>query len=68
MATVKQFKEVLEEMRSCYDYDDECTEMATMDQFSHDRNYLTLITRDKPTGVQITMEKRIETDPKTVPY
>ena len=68
MATVKQFKEVLEEMRSCYDYDDERTEMATMDQYTHDRHYLTLITTDEPTGVKITMEKKIETDPYSVPY
>jgi len=68
MATVKQFKDTLEDMKTVYNYDDERTEMATSDRYTMDRNYLTLVTRDEPTGVQITMEKKIEVDPTAVPY
>ena len=59
MATVKQFKELLEDMKTVYQYKDEATEMATMDVYTHNHNYLTLITTDEATGVKITMERAV---------
>lgn len=62
MATVKQIKDTLEDMKTVYQYNDETTEMATLDPFAHDRNYLTLITTDEATGVKITMERAVKDD------
>ena len=60
MATVKQFKDLLEDMKTVYQYKDEATEMATLDVYTRDHNHLTLITTDEATGVKITMERAIK--------
>lgn len=62
MATVKQIKDTLEDMKTVYQYKDETTEMATMDAYTRDHNYVTLITTDEPTGVKITMERAVKDD------
>lgn len=58
-ATVKQFVDALEEMRTVYPFKDENTRMSIMDFRCMTPNHLTVITTDEKTGVVITMSKDI---------
>ena len=57
--TVQQFKDALEIMRNVYPFKDDETRMGTEDpmRMSHDTLYLDTV--DKPTGVRITMSRRV---------
>ena len=58
--TVKQFKDMLEEMKTIYPYDDEKTLLSTdcVRTMSSDR--LEIRTVDEKTGVTIVMAKDVE--------
>lgn len=56
-ATVKQFKDALEKMKSIYPFDDEKTRLCTRDVFSNLHRTLSIITTDERTGVVIEMSK-----------
>lgn len=57
--TVKQFNDVLEEMRGIYPFNDENTKICTFDVASMNNNRLCIYTVDEKTGIEITMTKRI---------
>lgn len=56
--TVKQFKTILEEMRSIYSFEDDKTFLSTHDILSQGNNALEIQTEDEKTGVTIVMSKR----------
>jgi hypothetical protein len=58
--TVKQFKDLLEEMKKVYSYKDEKTFLSTYDEQRLVPFAVTVITEDEQTGVEIRMHKRIE--------
>lgn len=57
--TVKQFKDMIEEMRTVYMFKDEKTQLSTFDHLSRQNNRLQLFTVDERTGVSIVMEKYV---------
>lgn len=56
--TVKQFKDMLEEMKTIYEYDDEKTHLSTHNVFTMNHDSLEISTIDERTGVKIVMAKR----------
>lgn len=58
-ATVKQFLEAIETMRTVYPFEDDKTRMAIMDFHTLSPNSLSVATTDEKTGVFITMSKDI---------
>ena len=58
-ATVAQFLDALEAMRTVYSFKDEDTRISVMDIRSLSPNCLTVATTDERTGVFITMSKDI---------
>lgn len=58
--TVKQFKDILEEMKNIYPFKDENTYMSTLDLQRCEHARLTIETIDEKTGIQIEMSKEIE--------
>lgn len=58
-ATVKQFLDTLEEMRSIYPFEDDKTRLSTNNRNSFDHNALTIVTKDERTGVWVEMSKDI---------
>lgn len=59
VGTVKQFKDMIEEMRSIYPFDDEKAYMSTNDLVTHDNSRLQIQVKDEKTGVLIVMEKHV---------
>lgn len=59
VGTVKQFKDMIEEMRSIYPFDDEKAYMSTHDLVTHDNSRLQIQVKDEKTGVLIVMEKYV---------
>lgn len=57
--TVKQFKDILEEMRNVYPFKDEKTFLSTHGILSQGNNALEIHTEDEKTGVTIVMSKRL---------
>lgn len=58
--TVKQFKDMIEEMRGIYPFEDDKTYLSTHDVICRANRRLQLQTTDEKTGVIIVMEKEIE--------
>lgn len=58
--TVKQFKDILDEMKGIYKFEDENTVMSTWEFQSRRNDRLTIRTIDKDTGVDIVMSKGIK--------
>lgn len=58
--TVKQFKEMIEEMRTIYPFEDDKTYISTYSIISHENGRLQLETKDEKTGVTIVMEKDVK--------
>lgn len=58
--TVKQFKDILEEMKTIYKYDDEKTALSTYDEARLVPYAVTIITTDERTGIEVRMHKRVE--------
>lgn len=61
-ATVKQFKDALDEMREIYPFEDDKTFMGTENPVTMQHNRLSIHTTDEKTKIQITMEKYVNTD------
>ena len=60
MATVKQVKDVLEEMKTIYEYKEECTDFDLLSEpIRVDRNIVRITTIDEDTGIRIYMQKEI---------
>jgi hypothetical protein len=57
--TVKQFLNVLDEMRTIYAFKDEETRICTLDPMSRYHNRLTIMTKDEKTGINISMSKEL---------
>lgn len=58
--TVKQFKDMLEEMKTVYPYDDEKAYLSTENIRDMSHSHLELRTVDEKTGVTIVMAKDVE--------
>lgn len=58
--TVKQFKDMLEEMKTIYPYKDEKTHLSTHDVFTMGNRALEISTIDEKTGIKIVMAKRCD--------
>lgn len=58
--TVKQFKDMLQEMKSIYPYDEEKTYLSTDSIRDMSHSHLELRTVDEKTGVTIVMAKDVE--------
>lgn len=58
--TVKQFKDMLEEMKTIYPYEDDKTILSTHDIMTLGHTALEIKTTDEKTGVTIVMSKRCE--------
>lgn len=58
-ATVKQFKDGLEETKTIYPYDDDKTYIQTRNLESLSHNHLDIVTKDEKTGILIEMSKNI---------
>ena len=64
--TVKQFKDMLEEMRAIYDYDDSETILSTHNILTLGHDRLEIETVDKETGITIVMAKGVSDDSNRV--
>lgn len=64
--TVKQFKDMLEEMKTIYDYDDSETILSTHNLLTLGHDQLEIQTIDKETGVTIVMAKGVSDDSNRV--
>lgn len=60
--TVKQLKDMLEEMKTIYDYDDSETILSTHNILTLGHDQLEIRTIDKETGVTIVMAKGVSDD------
>lgn len=60
--TVKQFKDVLEEMKTIYPYDDEKTRLCTSDVRTFAPTQASIVTTDEATGIIIQMTKGVQTE------
>lgn len=60
--TVKQLKDMLEEMKTIYDYDDSETILSTYNILTLGHDQLEIRTIDKETGVTIVMAKGVSDD------
>lgn len=59
VGTVKQFKDMIEEMRSVYPFDDEKAYMSTYNLVTRENSRLQIQVKDEKTGVLIVMEKHV---------
>lgn len=59
VGTVKQFKDMIEEMRSIYPFGDEKAYMSTHDLVTRENSRLQIQVKDEKTGVLIVMEKYV---------
>ena len=59
VGTVKQFKDMIEEMRSIYPFDDEKAYMSIHDLATRENSRLQIHVKDEKTGVLIVMEKHV---------
>lgn len=59
VGTIKQFKDMIEEMRSIYPFEDEKTYMSSYNMISKDNSRLQIRTEDPKTGITIVMEKNV---------
>lgn len=59
IGTVKQFKDMIEEMRLIYPFDDEKAYMSTHDLVTRENSRLQIQVKDEKTGVFIVMEKYV---------
>lgn len=59
VGTVKQFKDMIEEMKSIYPFDEEKAYMSTHDLITKDNCKLQIQATDEKTGVLIVMEKHV---------
>ena len=57
--TVKQFKDILDEMKKIYPYDDERTRLYTLDLTTQSPSRVEIYTVDDSTGIDILMRKFI---------
>ena len=64
--TVGQFKDVIEEMRTIYPFDDDKAFMSTYDLRSCSPNHLQICAVDEKTGIEIIMSKRINCERELV--
>lgn len=55
--TVKQFKDMLEEMKKIYPFEDEKTQLSTHNVLSMQNDALEIKTVDEKTGITIIMSK-----------
>ncbi len=60
IGTIKQFKDILEEMRSTYPFDDSKTKFSTPQTNIAQYDVLELVTVDEKTGVTVHLIKKIE--------
>lgn len=58
--TVKQYKDLLEEMKTVYPYKDEKTKIDTSMQLAYSSPRLEIQTEDEKTGVTIVMSKSFD--------
>ncbi len=58
--TVKQFKDMLEEMKTIYPYEDEKTRLTTHNVMTMSHDCLEIATKDEKTGIYIVMSKEVE--------
>lgn len=56
--TVKQFKDILEEMKTIYPYKDEDTILSTHNIMTMHHDSLEISTTDEETGIKIVMAKQ----------
>ena len=61
-ATVKQFYDALEEMRTIYPFRDDNTFMGTENPTTMQHDRLSIHTVDEETKIQITMEKYLKSN------
>lgn len=59
VGTVKQFKDMIEEMRTVYPFEDDKTYLSTHNIVSGDNSRLEIQTKDEKTGVDIVMSKHV---------
>ena len=59
VGTVKQFKDMIDEMRSIYPFEDEKAYMSTHNLVTYDNSKLQIQVKDEKTGVLIVMEKHV---------
>ena len=57
--TVKQFKDTLDVMKKIYPFEDDKTRMETENVMAMQHDTLYIETVDEPTGVRITMSRRV---------
>lgn len=57
IGTVKQFKDMIEEMRTIYPFKDEETRLSTHNILTMNHTTLEVSTIDKETGIKIVMAK-----------
>lgn len=58
--SIKQFNDVLEEMRQIYKFDDNETYIGELrDSITNHQNNVEIITKDPATGIQIIMSKGV---------
>lgn len=58
--TVKEFKDILDEMKGIYPYEDEKTWLSTHNILTREPDSLEIATVDETTGISIVMAKRCE--------
>lgn len=58
IGTVKQFKDILEEMKTIYPYKDEDTILSTNNRKTMHHDALEISTTDEETGIKIVMAKQ----------
>ena len=59
VGTVKQFKDMIEEMKSIYPFDEEKAYMSTHDLMTKDNFKLQIQVTDEKTGILVVMEKHV---------
>lgn len=58
--SVKEFKDILDEMKKIYSYEDEKTWLSTHNILTREPDSLEIATVDEATGISIVMAKRCE--------
>lgn len=61
--TVKQFIDILDEMRTIYPFEDDKTRLSTHNIETISHNAVTIVTQDKETGIWIELSKAIKQEP-----
>ena len=59
VGTIKQFKDMIEEMKSIYPFDEEKAYMSTHDLMTRDNRKLQIQVTDEKTGILVVMEKHV---------